>query len=200
MHNLMPSASLHRHNKEPQPRDHEHQSYGFKILMKVSGDDDIHSDEEHPQNPPPVPPLIQQIPYTVSSIKLPILKKGDYDVWAIKMEHYLGHTDYPIWQVIQNGNGPVLVTTNTNGVIKVLPPKTAEEVLARERERKVKTTLLMALPEDHLAKFYKMTDAKEMWEAIRSRFEGLHKGYDRFQTLLSELEIHDAGVSNEDAN
>nr|GEZ27105.1 ribonuclease H-like domain-containing protein [Tanacetum cinerariifolium] len=63
----------------------------------------------------------------------------------------------------------------------------------------------MALPEDHLAKFYKMADAKEMWEAIKSRFggndeskkmqkyllkqqfecfsvsylEGLHKGYDR---------------------
>ncbi|GJR57922.1 ribonuclease H-like domain-containing protein [Tanacetum coccineum] len=63
----------------------------------------------------------------------------------------------------------------------------------------------MALPEDHLAKFHKITDAKEMWEAIKSRFygnneskkmqkyilkqqfegfsvsnsEGMHKGYDR---------------------
>ncbi|GJW82560.1 putative ribonuclease H-like domain-containing protein [Tanacetum coccineum] len=71
-----------------------------------------------------------------------------------------------------------------------------------------------------------MTDAKEMWEAIKSRFggndeskkmqkyilkqqfegfsvsnsEGLHKGYDRFQSLLSQLEIHGAGVSTEDAN
>ncbi|GKB14961.1 hypothetical protein Tco_0848884, partial [Tanacetum coccineum] len=79
------------------------------------------------------------------------------------------------------------------------------EIVARERERKARTTLLMALPEDHLAKFHKMTDAKEMWDAIKSRFggndeskkmqkyilkqqfegfsvsntEGLHKGYDR---------------------
>nr|GFC42282.1 ribonuclease H-like domain-containing protein [Tanacetum cinerariifolium] len=30
----------------------------------------------------------------------------------------------------------------------------------------------MALPEDHLAKFHKMADAKEMWEAIKSRFGG----------------------------
>nr|GEW42811.1 hypothetical protein [Tanacetum cinerariifolium] len=58
----------------------------------------------------------------------------------------------------------------------------------------------MALPEDHLAKFHKMADAKEKWEAIKSRFEGLHKGYDRFQTLLSQLEIHGAGVSHKDAN
>ncbi|GJX05145.1 putative ribonuclease H-like domain-containing protein, partial [Tanacetum coccineum] len=132
-------------------------------------------------------------------------KKGEYDIWAMKMEHYLAHTDYPIWEVIQRGNGPVSVSTDTNGLIKVLPPKTAEEILARERERKARTTLLMALPEDHLAKFHKMTDAKEMWEAIKSRFggndeskkmqkyilkqqfegffvsnsEGLHKGYDR---------------------
>ncbi|GKC14646.1 hypothetical protein Tco_1011428 [Tanacetum coccineum] len=114
----------------------------------------------------------------------------------------------------------------TQGQIKVLPPRTAEEILSRERERKARTTLLMALPEDHLAKFHKMTHAKEMWEAIKSRFggndeskkmqkyilkqqfegfsvsnsEGLHKGYDRFQSLLSQLEIHGAGVSIEDAN
>ncbi|GJV46809.1 putative ribonuclease H-like domain-containing protein [Tanacetum coccineum] len=70
-----------------------------------------------------------------------------------------------------------------------------------ERERKARTTLLMAIPEDHLAKFHKMTDAKDIWEVIKSRFgEGLHKGYDKFQSLLSQLEIHGVGVSTEDAN
>ncbi|GJW80900.1 hypothetical protein Tco_0144875 [Tanacetum coccineum] len=65
------------------------------------------------ENPPPPPPQekqqtpTQQTPQTVSTIKLPILKKGEYDIWAMKIEHYLAHTDYPIWEVIQNGNGPV---------------------------------------------------------------------------------------------
>ncbi|GJT04918.1 hypothetical protein Tco_0839380 [Tanacetum coccineum] len=112
------------------------------------------------------------------------------------------------------------------GQIKILPPKTAEEVVVRERERKARTTLLMAIPEDHLAKFHKMTDAKEMWNAIKSRFggndeskkmqkyilkqqfegftvsnsDGIHKGYERFRSLLSQLEIHGSGVSTEDAN
>ncbi|GJZ63746.1 hypothetical protein Tco_0620167, partial [Tanacetum coccineum] len=108
--------------------------------------------------------------------------------------------DYPIWEVIQKGNGPVQVSTYTNGLIRVLPPKTDEEILARERERKARTTLLMSIPEDHLAKFHRMTDAKEIWEAIKSRFEGLHKIYDRFQNLLSQLEIHGASVSTEDVN
>nr|GEX82501.1 hypothetical protein [Tanacetum cinerariifolium] len=65
-----------------------------------------------------------------------------------------------------------------------------------------------------------------MWEAIKSRFggndeskkmkkyilkqqfksfsvsnsEGLHKGYDKFQSRLSQLETHGAGVSTKDAN
>nr|GEU31726.1 retrovirus-related Pol polyprotein from transposon TNT 1-94 [Tanacetum cinerariifolium] len=122
------------------------------------------------------------------------------------------------------GNGLVQVSTDTNGQIKVLPPKTSKEILARERERKAKTTLLMAIPEDHLAKFHKMTDAKEMWEAIKSRFsgndeskkmqkyllkqqfksfsvsnsEGLHKSYDRFRSLLSQLETHGVDTLNFD--
>ncbi|GJT37385.1 hypothetical protein Tco_0937250 [Tanacetum coccineum] len=110
--------------------------------------------------------------------------------------------DYPIWEVMQNGNGLILITTDTQGQIKVLPPRTAEEILAIERERKARTTLLMALPEDHLANFHKMTDAKEMWDAIKSRFSGNDKSnkMQKFQSLLSQLEIHRTGVSTEDAN
>nr|GEZ81389.1 ribonuclease H-like domain-containing protein [Tanacetum cinerariifolium] len=84
------------------------------------GDDNRDGDQPETSNPTPlVPPPTQQIPHTVSSIKLPILKKGEYDIWAMKMEHYLSHTGYPIWKVIQNGNGLVSVTTDTNGMIKV---------------------------------------------------------------------------------
>ncbi|GJV87797.1 hypothetical protein Tco_1531735, partial [Tanacetum coccineum] len=66
------------------------------------------SDDEIPPPPPPPPQTpTQQAPHTVSTIKLPILKKGEYDIWAMKMEHYLSHTYYPIWEVIQKGNGPL---------------------------------------------------------------------------------------------
>nr|GEW93516.1 hypothetical protein [Tanacetum cinerariifolium] len=114
------------------------------------------------------------------------------------MEHYLSHTDYPIWKVIHNGNGHVSVTTDINGMIKVLPPKTAKEVVARESERKAMTTLLMALPEDHLANSIRWLMQKR-YEKILNK-EGLHKGYDWFQTLLSQLEIHGADVSHVDVN
>ncbi|GJX36405.1 hypothetical protein Tco_0247962 [Tanacetum coccineum] len=187
----------------------------------------------HDEIPPPPPPPqetqqkpTQQTPQTVSTIKLPILKKGEYDIWAMKIEHNLAHTDYPIWEVIQNGNGPVSVTLDTTGQIKILPPKTAEEMVLRERERKARTTLLMAIPEDHfLANSTKYT-VQKICNAIKSRFggndeskkmqkyilkqqfegfsvsnsDGIHKGYERFQSLLSQLEIHGAGVSTEEAN
>ncbi|GJR00214.1 putative ribonuclease H-like domain-containing protein [Tanacetum coccineum] len=193
-----------------------------KKIQTMSGPKDV-----PPPPPPPTPQTQpQQVPHTMSTVKLPLLKKGEYDIWAMKMEHYLAHTDYPIWEVIQKGNGPVSVTTDTQGVVKVLPPRTAEEIIARERERKARTTLLMAIPKDHLAKFHRMTDAKDIWDAIRTRFggndeskkmqkyilkqqfegftisssKGLHKGYDRFQSLLSQLEVHGAGVSTKDAN
>ncbi|GJX78690.1 hypothetical protein Tco_0326839 [Tanacetum coccineum] len=124
----------------------------------MAGEDDQNINNQPPNPPPPT----QQAPHTVSTIKLPILKKGEYDIWAMKMEHYLAHTDYPVWEVIQNGNGPVSIFTDTQGQIKILPPKSAKEILARERERKARTTLLMALPEDHLARFHNISDAKEM--------------------------------------
>nr|GEY84346.1 ribonuclease H-like domain-containing protein [Tanacetum cinerariifolium] len=155
--------------------------------------------DENATNLPTVPPT-HQAPHTLSIIKLHTLKKGEYNIWAMKMEHYLGHTYYLIWEVIQKGNGHAQVSTDPHGQIRVLPFKTSEEILARERERKERTTLLMAIPEDHLAKFHKITNAKEMWEAIKSRFGGNDESKKMFQSLLSQLEIHGAGVSTEDAN
>nr|GEX34784.1 xylulose kinase-1 [Tanacetum cinerariifolium] len=80
---------------------------------------------------------------------------------------------------------------------EVLPPKTVKEILARERERKAKTTLLMAILEDHLEKFHKMTDAKEMWEAIKSRF-GENNESKKMQKYLLKQQFE--SVSTEDAS
>ncbi|GJT57393.1 putative ribonuclease H-like domain-containing protein [Tanacetum coccineum] len=85
----------------------------------------------------------------------------------------------------------------TNGQIKVLPPKTAEEILAREKERKARITLLMAIPEDNLAKFHKMTDAKEMWDAIKSRFGGNDESKKMQKYILNQ---QFEGVSTKDTN
>ncbi|GJZ96502.1 hypothetical protein Tco_0668836, partial [Tanacetum coccineum] len=152
--------------------------------------------------------------------------KEEYDIWAMEMEHYLEYLDNDVWKVIQNGNSKKRISTRKYGVVRILPPVSAAEIHVVEKERKARNILLMAIPKDHLRRFHGMDYAKEIWEAIRTRFggnanskkmqkavlkqqfeafsisssEGLEKGYDRFQQLLSQLEAHGAEVSTKDAN
>ncbi|GJZ90780.1 hypothetical protein Tco_0662707, partial [Tanacetum coccineum] len=116
----------------------------------------------------------QVIPQTtaISNIKLPILKKEEYDIWAMEMEHYLEYIDNDVWKVIQNGNSKKRISTGKDGVVRILPPVSPAEIHAVEKERKARTILLMAIPKEHLRRFHGMDDAKEIWEAIRTRFGG----------------------------
>ncbi|GKD31673.1 hypothetical protein Tco_1242451, partial [Tanacetum coccineum] len=104
----------------------------------------------------------------ISNIKLPILKKEEYDIWAIKMEHYIKYIDNDVWKVIQNGNSKKRILIGKDSVIRILPPVSPVEIHAVEKERKERTILLMAIPKEHLRRFYGMDDAKEIWEVIRT--------------------------------
>ncbi|GKC34502.1 hypothetical protein Tco_1046886 [Tanacetum coccineum] len=57
-----------------------------------------------------------EFPQMVSSVKLHILKKGEYTLWSMRMDQYLTNTDYALWQVIINGDEPVQKTKDDNGV------------------------------------------------------------------------------------
>ncbi|GJR46853.1 retrovirus-related pol polyprotein from transposon TNT 1-94 [Tanacetum coccineum] len=78
------------------------------------------------------------------------------------------------WRVNKKGNGPRYKSTtykrDKNGFC--LFKSARRRLFAREIERKARTALLMSIPEDHLAKFHKITDAKEIWEAIKFKFGG----------------------------
>ncbi|GJS38839.1 ribonuclease H-like domain-containing protein [Tanacetum coccineum] len=118
---------------------------------------------------------------------------------SMRMEQYLTHIDYALWEVIVNGDASViaLASVGTEGPI---PPKTAKQKLARKNELKAKSTLLLAIPDEHLLKFHGIKDPNTLWEAIKARYKGLDKTYDRIQKLISQLEIHGEVISQEDAN
>nr|GEU42677.1 hypothetical protein [Tanacetum cinerariifolium] len=104
--------------------------------------------------------------------------------------------DYTLWEMIINGDSPVLD-----------PPA-------------------VGIPDEHLLKFHSIKNAKSLWEAIKTRFggnkeskkmhktilkqqyenffasrsEGIDKTYDRFQKLISQLELNGEVISQEDAN
>ncbi|GKC14564.1 ribonuclease H-like domain-containing protein [Tanacetum coccineum] len=118
-------------------------------------------------------------------------------IYGLEMEHYLEYIDNDAWKLLK-------------------------------RRRKAKNILLsVSNSQGTYERFHgMMMQKKEIWEAIRTRFggnanskkmqkavfkqqfeafrisnsEGLEKGYDRFQQLLSQLEAHGAEVSTEDAN
>ncbi|GJU69127.1 ribonuclease H-like domain-containing protein [Tanacetum coccineum] len=132
---------------------------------------------------------------TVSALNLPILKTGDYDLWSMRMEQYLIHTGYALWEVIVNGDAPIVASASAEGLI---PPKTAKQKLARKNELKAKSTLFGGNKE---SKNMQKTILKQQYENFAaSRSVGLDKTDDRFQKLISQLEIHGEVISQEDAN
>ncbi|GKC19975.1 hypothetical protein Tco_1022125, partial [Tanacetum coccineum] len=45
--------------------------------------------------------------------KLPILKLGEYEMWAIRIKQYFQIQDYALWEVIENGDSWVSISQTT---------------------------------------------------------------------------------------
>ncbi|GJZ40842.1 ribonuclease H-like domain-containing protein [Tanacetum coccineum] len=133
--------------------------------------------------------------------------------------------DHNLWDVIVNRD--LEEEPAPTGETSALPaPKTAKQLAAKRNQERVKSILLLAIPDEYLLKFHNVADAKSLWAAIKARFggneeskkmqknvlkhqfenfttasnESLDKAYDRFQKLISQLEVHGAPISKEDIN
>nr|GEX07033.1 hypothetical protein [Tanacetum cinerariifolium] len=73
--------------------------------------------------------------------------------------------DYSLWEVIKNGNAPP-ITHVVKGVETIIAPTTAEEKAQRRLELKVRSTLLMGIPNEHKLKFNSIKDAKSLLQAV----------------------------------
>ncbi|GKB02822.1 hypothetical protein Tco_0830911 [Tanacetum coccineum] len=116
------------------------------------------------------------------------------------MEQYLQCIDYTLWEIVKNGNAPI-VTKTVDGKETVIPPTSVEEKVQRRAELKARSTLLMALPNEHQLKFNSYKDAKTLMQAIENRFgEVIEQTYERLQKLISQLEMHGEVIPQEDIN
>ncbi|GJX54873.1 putative ribonuclease H-like domain-containing protein [Tanacetum coccineum] len=86
-------------------------------------------------------------------------------------------------EVIVNGDAPAVASAGTEGPI---PPKTAEQKIARKNELKAKSTLLLAIPDENLLKFHGIKDAKSLWKAINTRFGGNKESKKMQKTILKQ--------------
>ncbi|GKE49927.1 hypothetical protein Tco_1481185, partial [Tanacetum coccineum] len=62
----------------------------------------------------------------------------------MRMEQYLTHTNYALWEVIVNGDAPAIASASV-GTEGPIPPETAKQKLARKNDVKAKSTLLLAI-------------------------------------------------------
>ena len=162
------------------------------------------------ENPTPTP--------SVTALRIPIIKKGEYDLWCMKIRQYIAITDHALWDIIINGNLSPNETSDT--------PKSSSSNHAKRCNDKALNVLLSAIPDRHLLSFHDAKDAQSLWTALKAKFGGnaaskkmqrnllkqqfetftigsreeLDTAYDRFQNLLSMLELYDAAVTKEDAN
>ncbi|GJS56293.1 putative ribonuclease H-like domain-containing protein [Tanacetum coccineum] len=163
---------------------------------------------------------------SANNAKFPYLEKDKYEIWVMKMEYWIQNADHNLWRIVQQGNSPKRLGKDAKGNTIVHPPVSLDEHVAVQRENKVRTLLLQALPEDHMPDFHHYDDARDIWIAVKARFggneeskkmrktmlkqqftefsvteeEGLHKGYDRFQKILSQLNQVQARPDNDDIN
>ncbi|GJX03745.1 hypothetical protein Tco_0189661 [Tanacetum coccineum] len=143
----------------------------------------------------------------------------------MRMEQYLQCIDYTLWEIVKNGNAPI-VTKTVDGKETVIPPTSVEEKAQRRAELKARSTLLMALPNEHQLKFNSYKDAKTLMQAIENKFGGntatkktqknllkqqyenfaasstevIEQTYERLQKLISQLEMHGEVIPQEDIN
>ncbi|GJT56781.1 hypothetical protein Tco_0991835 [Tanacetum coccineum] len=167
----------------------------------------------------------QDSAHMVAASKVPMLKPGEYEIWRMRIEQYIQMIDYALWEVIENG-ATLPKTKIVEGVMTEMPITTAEEKAQRRLEVKARSTLMMGIPNEHQLKFNSIKDAKKLLEAVEKRFGGnaatrktqrnllkqqyenftapssemLDQTFDRLQKLVSQLELLDEKLSQEDVN
>ncbi|GKC66315.1 hypothetical protein Tco_1098913 [Tanacetum coccineum] len=113
-------------------------------------------------------------PPTITAMKIPIIKKGEYDIWSMRMRDQFGPSAPPV-------------------------PKTVKQLAAKMNQER----------EAIKSRFGRNKESKKMQKnVLKHQFENftttlnesLDKAYDRFQKLISQLEVHGALISKEDIN
>ncbi|GJS04096.1 hypothetical protein Tco_0320604 [Tanacetum coccineum] len=133
-----------------------------------------------------------------TTAKLPILKLGRYEMWEMRIKQYF----------------------------QMAVPVTTEEKINKKNDVKARSLLLMALPNEHQLTFSQYSDAKTMFDAIKTRFggndaskktqkallkqqyenfnasstESLDSIFNRLQKLVSRLAILGVVITPEDLN
>nr|GFB07235.1 hypothetical protein [Tanacetum cinerariifolium] len=167
--------------------------------------------------------------------KIPILDTRKFKQWKFRIQQYLHNEHYTLWEVIEFGDSyeapqEVADTCSTSeGSAKKkgrTVAVTTEDMQKRRNDVKARTTLLLALPDEHQLRFSKYKTAQELWAAILKTFgrnkatkktkknqlkqqygnfkaegkETLEQTFNRLQAIVSHLEFIDVEIEQDDLN
>ncbi|GKC47609.1 hypothetical protein Tco_1065331 [Tanacetum coccineum] len=139
-------------------------------------------------------------PPTITAMKIHIIKKGEYDIWSMRMRQYICHTDHNLLDIIVNGDlqEEPAPTGDQSGLSAPHVPKTTKQLAAkRNQERAIKSRFG---GNEESKKMQKNVLKHQIENFTTAPNESLDKAYDRFQKLISQLEVHVAPISKEDIN
>ncbi|GJV01638.1 hypothetical protein Tco_0831362 [Tanacetum coccineum] len=170
-----------------------------------------------------------------TSTKLPILDTGKFEQWKFRIQQYLQHEHYALWEVIEFGDSyksppdELRKSAAGKGSAKKKGKTvaiTAEDMQKRKNDVKARTTLLLALLDEHQLRFNKYDNSKDLWDAILKTFGGneatkktkknqlkqqydnfkaegsetLEQTFNRLQAIVSQLEFLDVLIEQDDLN
>nr|GFC82944.1 hypothetical protein [Tanacetum cinerariifolium] len=114
--------------------------------------------------------------------KIPVLDTGKFEQWQFRIQQYLQHEYYDLWEVIEFGDS-YKVPTNTDPDDTTTKRDddqsgrtvtfTTEDMQKKKNDVKARTTLLLSLPDEHQL---------------------------RLQVIVSQLQFMDAEVGKDDLN
>nr|GEX78241.1 hypothetical protein [Tanacetum cinerariifolium] len=112
--------------------------------------------------------------------KIPVLDTGKFKQWQFRIQQYLQHEHYALWEVIKFGDFYKVPTTDPNNTTTTggdagtksgrIVTITTEDMQRKKNDVKARTTLLLSLPDEHQLRFSKYKTARELWAAILKTF------------------------------
>ncbi|GKD79218.1 hypothetical protein Tco_1341839 [Tanacetum coccineum] len=111
-----------------------------------------------------------------------------YAIWSMRMRQYICHTYHNLWDIIVNGDLEDEATPSGEQSSPPVP-KTAKQLAARRNQERIKSILLLAIPDEYLLKFHNVPDAKSLWAAIKSRFGDIDEV--RLYDLYNNLKVYE---------
>nr|GEV65996.1 hypothetical protein [Tanacetum cinerariifolium] len=100
--------------------------------------------------------------------KIPILDTGKFEQWKFRIQQYLQNEHYALWEVIEFGDS--YKAPQEEAASESLAKKkgravviTTEDMQKRRNDVKARTSLLLALPDEHQLRFSKYETAQELF-------------------------------------